>query len=134
MTEELSKFIDLSAALTGFGRIDLLSTGVGADYLELLRGSLDEGQLGELLDAWATVSASTDITKSIKDEIWDREQLGQIARNLVQLWYLGSWFAQPEFGVVSVAAYQEGMIWKALGARARGSKPPGFGAWSNPPS
>ena len=35
--------------------------------------------------------------------------------------------------VVSPAAYTEGLLWRAIGARPHGAKAPGYGSWAAPP-
>lgn len=65
----------------------------------------------------------------VRQRIFDDATLGPLARNLIQLWYLGQW----GFPVISAQAYQEGLVWKAIGAHPQGAKQQGFGTWSSPP-
>jgi hypothetical protein len=55
--------------------------------------------------------------------------LGPVARDLIVLWYCGSWRGE----VVSPEAYVAGLQWVAAGAHPIGARPQGFGAWSLSP-
>lgn len=65
-----------------------------------------------------------------------------LARSIVKLWYLGSWFpaAPPPPGgppvngnVVSANAYIGGLAWKAAQAHPMGYSQFTFGYWTSPP-
>jgi hypothetical protein len=51
------RFVEMSVLLTGFGRVELLGTGVTESYLRTLDAVLPEGVLDELLDAYGRLSA-----------------------------------------------------------------------------
>ena len=146
-TDQLDTFYKLSAALTGFEEIDLLGTGVGQEYLDELLRSAGEEHVKALL---AAAKKAGDSTAELQKTIWNDadERFGPLARNIVLLWYLGSWYplseswhkqyrpgfdAVPEH-VVSATAYQEALWAPAVGAHPRGAKPPGFGSWGKAPN
>lgn len=138
--EQLDTFYELSSALTGFEKIDLVGTGVGQEYFdELVRGT-GEKQVKALL---AGAKEAGNSAAALRKEIWDDKRFGPLARNIVLMWYTGSWYPlsnawhktnRPDFEpvpehVVSAFAYQEALWSPAIGAHPRGAKPPGFGSW-----
>jgi hypothetical protein len=69
-----------------------------------------------------------------------------VARAVIKLWYAGMWFGLPpewtdsfgaqtasEASTVTAASYQEGLLWRAIGANPPGAKAPGYGSWAQPP-
>jgi hypothetical protein len=69
-----------------------------------------------------------------------------VARNLILVWYCGTWTALPDgwreaYGtspldtdrVLSAEAYQAGLQWVAAGAHPAGALQQGYGAWSAEP-
>jgi hypothetical protein len=128
-------FLGVSARLTGFGRVTLLGTGMTDAYLQALDAVLPAGTLDELLAAGDGVS----------DQLED-PKLGPVARNLILLWYCGTWTALPDewraaYGtspldtnrVESPEAYQAGLQWVVAGAHPAGARQQGFGAWAVAP-
>jgi hypothetical protein len=128
------RFAVLSARLTGFGRVTLLGTGMTAEYLASLDAVVGAPLVDELLEA-------DDVDVLLQDA-----RLGPVARNLILLWYCGTWTALPEewraaYGtspldatrVASPEAYQAGLQWVVAGAHPAGARQQGFGAWSVAP-
>ena len=144
-------FIDLSVALTGFTRLDLLGTGVAQEYYDEVVGIVGEDICGYLWAASARAIEpegrdSDELEKAIRETILSDPKLGPVARNIIKMWYLGSWERLPEtwrgtYGdnvkgedhVVSGHAYKEGLVWVAMEAHPMGAKQPGYGTWSLPP-
>jgi hypothetical protein len=69
-----------------------------------------------------------------------------MARNIIKMWYTGNWAQLPQAWrnqhgagardvdhVISSQAYQEGLVWRAIGTHPQGAKQPGFGTWALPP-
>lgn len=130
-TNENEQFLDLSVALTGYSRVDLQGTGLVGEYWCELVSSAGEETSRELLDAWERVQRSTDaLEPALRREILSCPKLGPAARNLVKMWYLGQW---SDDHVVSGEAYQQGLVWDAIGAHPMAAKQQGFGTWSLPP-
>jgi hypothetical protein len=70
---------------------------------------------------------------------------GPLARNLIRMWYTGSWVAltdnywalgtlrDNQTRVLTTQTYIEGLMWKAIGAHPMAAKQMGFGSWALPP-
>jgi hypothetical protein len=143
MDTRLEKFLILSEHLTGFSRFRLLGTGVALEYLRALDQSLPDGISEDLLNVAARFESCSD-TEAAAAGIFDDPKLGPVARNLILLWYLGSWTALPadwhasygtsdteKTGVISPDAYQAGLQWEVIGAHPPGSRQQGFASWAN---
>lgn len=135
MRARLESFVELSEALTGFGRVQLLGTGMAEEYL----GAVDEAVPAPVLEE---LLAAADAAAVLEDE-----KLGPVARNVILLWYCGTWTALPDewraahgskaadtSRVVSAESYQAGLQWVAAGAHPIAARPQGYGAWSVPPT
>jgi hypothetical protein len=118
-------------------------------YLDTVEAATGQDVLDELLAAHQRLPArqggSTD-DALLRREILADAKLGPIARNIIKLWYIGTWYELPSawrelFGtreqdfthVVSPAAYTEGLLWPTIGANPNGAKAPGYGSWAQPP-
>lgn len=145
-------FLSLSVILTGFDRAELLGTGLIEEYYQQVVNVVGEAIGHEL---WAIAQnlikhTGADLDDMIRRELMASTKFGPIARNIIQLWYWGSWIEMPQiwrnqYGTnppnpqqyetrfTSPTAYQEGLIWKAMFTHPQGAKQPGFGSWSNPP-
>lgn len=148
---EFQDFLSLSATITGFTAFRLRGTGQAEPYFAALIDILGEATVAALLRAFRRVEAEAGADEAALDRllraaIFGDEQLGPIARNLIKLWYVGTWYQLPAawreaFGelegdttaVVSPAAYTEGLLWPTIGANPAGAKGPGYGTWSAPP-
>jgi len=149
--ERLTLFIALSADVTAFTAFELYGTGQADAYLSTVRDVVGEDILDELLAAYDRVRGEAPQKGSAKDDglrrdIFSDEKLGPIARNIIKLWYVGTWFELPRawtetFGareknvsfMVSPMSYTEGLLWPAIGANPSGAKAPGYGSWTGPP-
>jgi hypothetical protein len=136
----------LSAILTGFGRIELLGTGMVGEYLRTLDAILPAGLLDEFLAVPERLPQGADLEGAVTSQIIDDPKLGPLARNVILLWYCGTWTALPDAWraahgaspldtdhVVSAEAYQAGLQWVVAGAHPAGAQQQGFGAWSLAP-
>jgi hypothetical protein len=132
------RFLEVSSRLTGFGRVALLGTGMTDEYLQALDAVLPAGMLDELLDA----GERDDGVQALLEDA----RLGPVARNLILLWYCGTWTALPDdwraaYGtspldttrVQSAEAYLAGLQWVVAGAHPAGARQQGFGAWAVAP-
>lgn len=147
MQDRLETFLGLSTLLTGFSRLRLLGTGMARDYLHALDEILPRGFVDELLGVFERLPAGSDLEASVSAQLLNDAKLGPIARNIILLWYCGSWTQLPDawraqYGaaaedvrhVVSAKAYQAGLQWVVAGAHAAGGQQQGFGAWSLAPA
>jgi hypothetical protein len=146
MNKRLEPFLELSGVLTGFSRLQLLGTAMANEYLRTLDAVLPSGVLDEMLARYKQIPQGTDREDAVAAAILGDPKLGPVARNLILLWYCGSWTALPDAwhtaygasptntnGVVSAQAYQAGLQWALIGAHPPGSSQQGFGSWSVPP-
>jgi len=147
--DSLEQFLSLSVSLTGFDRAELLGTGLIEEYYQQLVSVVGEAISHELWTIAQNLTKHTgaDLDDMIRLELMGSSKFGPIARNIIQLWYWGSWIELPQiwrnqYGTnpqqyetrfTSPAAYQEGLIWKAMFTHPQGAKQPGFGSWSKPP-
>ncbi len=144
--DRAARFVGLSALLTGFGRVQLTGTGLDGAYLRVLDSALPAGVLDELLGAFGGLPEGAGREAAAGTAILGDPKLGPVARNIILLWYCGTWTALPDawraaYGsapldvsrVVSAEAYQGGLQWAAAGAHPAGARQQGFGAWSLPP-
>ena len=149
--DSLDQFLSLSVRLTGFDRAALLGTGLLEEYYRQIVGVIGEAISQELWGVARQLSAracenSAQLEVAIRRELMASPKLGPVARNIVQLWYWGAWIELPQawrdqYGTssedvthfTSAAAYQHGLIWKAMGTHPQGAQQPGFGSWSLKP-
>ncbi|HEY0510286.1 MAG TPA: hypothetical protein VGH73_00180 [Thermoanaerobaculia bacterium] len=145
---DLRTFIDLSVVLTGFSEVELLGTGMAALYYGTVRGAVGEGVMGDLLATFRAVShGGGDLETAMRTRILGDPRLGQVARNLITLWYVGNWYEMSQlwrdaYGispsdvtrVVSAESYQQGLMWAAGETHPQGAHQPGFGTWALPPA
>ena len=147
----LQDFLALSAIVTGFTTFRLLGTGQAESYLSTVIDVVGEDLVAELVGKFGRVrdeaEGDDDVMESLlRAHVFSDEKLGPIARNLIKLWYVGTWYQLPAawrdtFGartrdttfVVSPVAYTEGLLWPAVGANPPGAKGPGYGSWADPP-
>src|SRR4051794_23830548 len=150
-SDPLDDFLALSSALTGFSVFRLKGTGQAEPYLstatEIVGGAVVRG----LLSVFRRIAdkAGDDegaLERGIRRHILSDGKLGPVARNLIKLWYVGTWYVLPvewreSFSnggrdrtfVVSPDAYTEGLLWPAVGANPSGAKPLGYGMWAMAP-
>lgn len=150
-TDRRREFLALSATLTGFSVFRLEGTGQTDAYLGVLTDIVGEATVDALTAVHRCVvdAAGGDearLERGLRRELLSDAKLGPVARNLIKLWYVGTWHELPAawreaFGasardrtfVVSPEAYTEGLLWPAVGANPAGAKPFGYGMWAKPP-
>ena len=151
--EFMEYFLDFSVAITGFDKFHLYGTGQDSLYFSTIRDIVGGDMFGELLQTFhrLDVKAKTDndesvLTQGLRSDILGSEKFGPIARNIIKIWYVATWYQLPDqwrevFGakekdethVVSPQAYPEGLLWSAIGVNPPAAKAPGYGTWSEPP-
>jgi hypothetical protein len=146
--ETLKLFLDLSSHLSGFSETELLGTGMLETYYDEVNLIIGQREMGEFLSVYFDLKQEQgNIEQKIDCHIMSSSHYGPIARNIIRLWYIGSWKQLPSkwrntYGatsfdtdhVVSAEAYQEGLVWIAGGAHPMGAKQQGFGAWAIEPT
>jgi hypothetical protein len=147
----LDHFVTLSADLTAFTEFELRGTGQAQAYLAAVDRVVGPPLMDALLRAYQLVLDEPVIDIAGRDDslrrvIFSDELLGPIARNVIKLWYVGTWYEMPgewyegfaslEKNVtfmVSAAAYTDGLLWPAIGGSPPGAKAPGYGSWADEP-
>lgn len=149
MSDNLTRpqvFANMSAVLTGFlpsviaPQLDPI--GLNALYLETADAQAGATLVDQLL-AWFQ-SLDGQPPQQIADTLLattnpDPPQTAWLARSIVKMWYLGSWFPAeaPAPGqasnVVSANAYIGGLAWRAAQAHPMGYSELTFGYWASAP-
>jgi hypothetical protein len=147
----LEDFLDLSVDLTAFAETDLRGTGLAGQYLAKVRAACTDAVVADLFAAHraARAEAAGDpagLDRALRHRMFSDDRLGPVARAVIKLWYAGMWYGLPpewtdafgaqaaaEASAVTAASYQEGLLWRAIGANPPGAKAPGYGSWAEPP-
>lgn len=137
-SELMKYFLDFSVEVTGFSLFDLQGTGQVDLYFETIWGVIGGEMFKELLQ---TFNSDQNVEKILASP-----KLGQIARNIIKLWYIATWEQLPsvwreQFGttlndstfIASPYAYTEGLLWPTIGMNPPAAKAPGYATWSEPP-
>jgi hypothetical protein len=150
--EPLAQFLALSVVLTGFERVDLQGTGLLSTYYQTLTSIVRPEICEDLLKRASAIIEhlrhdETALEAAIRREILASPELGPLATNIIQMWYVGSWIQLPlawssQFGtspldvtkVISAEAYKQSLIYSVIQAHPPGARQPGFGSWSRPPA
>ena len=144
----LDSFVAFSEAATGFSAVRLRGTGHAELYRSTVEGVAGAEVLDALLDVWERVqdTEGAELDSRLGGEVFDDPRLGPVARNIIKLWYVGTWYELPpewwdSYGgrgqnamfTASASAYTEGLLWPAMGANPPGAKAPGYASWTGPP-
>lgn len=134
---DLDRFVRLSSALTGVAATQLKPAldpiGIADQYLATLRRSIDPKILQSLLAAVPEAPVATiDVAYLLDDPT-----LGPIARSIIKLWLLGSWYdplnPSSAVRVVSAQAYKESLVWRVMQSHPMGYSMFSFGYWAEEP-
>jgi hypothetical protein len=143
-------FLALSALLTGFQEIELQGTGLVAMHLKTLILKVGEKTTQELLEGARQALGESDPASAIRNGLWKSPKLGPVIQNLIPLWYVGSWSPMPRQWqeqyywdhpdlntspewVSAPQSYEEALVWRVIFAHPPGTRPTGFGSWSDAP-
>lgn len=137
----LDQFVNLSSVLTGYDRVELFGTGMAETYYRVITDLYQGTVLRLLFEAKAIFEVygeeHADFENQIRARILQGIEFGQVAKNIIQLWYMGSItnFNDPAgtTNIISSDAYVNSLIWQAAGSHPAGAKYPGFGSWSLEP-
>lgn len=159
---EMMSFLVLSAALTGVsiqtlapefsrGSGDILSADPGVDpinikdvYLTWIKGNAPRSRFATLLRiAQDNRQSPDDIVRKVSSS---DDNVKFLARSIVLLWYLGSWYEPADLRevlpgqsvfipsqVVCAKAYTQALVWQIAGAHPMGYSNLQFGYWSRYP-
>ena len=144
-------FLQLSETLTAFTSFQLQATGEAESYYNTVQDVVGEAIFKELLLTFEKIQTDTgdsgpNFDEALRHQILSNEKLGPIARNIIKMWFVGTWYQLPTYWlekygvssengtfVVSPNAYKEGLLWPTIGAHPTGAKAPGYGTWTAPP-
>lgn len=169
---DLKSFLTLSSALTGIARDKLAPPtdplpDFKAQYFKRASGMADESQgiksdskraadFARLLKIAKDANLPAAPTEVIKQEDVDKlakqivqagDDVKYLARSIVLMWYVGSWYEPAELKrlatpnavpfvtheVISPAAYTAGWVWRVAQAHPMGYSDMQFGYWTHPP-
>jgi hypothetical protein len=151
-TQKFEDFLGLSVALTGFSSFNLQGTGQASPYCSTILDIVGEPIFFELLSTFRDLETKAKgddaaLAECLRQDIFSSDKLGPIARNIIKLWYVGTWYQLPDswrdaFGVrekditfvVSAVAFTEGLLWPTLGVNPPAAKAQGYGTWGQKPS
>lgn len=138
-------FLEVSECLTGFSRVELLATGMARDYEAALRKVYGDDVVAQLLrEVRAVIKKAGDdeakLEKLMTARVFnDDTMLCAPAKNLVQMWYLGTYTDYTNMTpivifkpttVVSAEAYRQSLVLRDNGSHPMGAKQPGYGSWA----
>ena len=136
---DVTRLYAASAVLTGYDEMALRGTGLGPTYLETITDSLWAPQLDALLTKTLEIGRASagpmECAEALKETILGDPETGPLARNVVILWFLGTWAdteetletgKNPPRRTVSDRAYTEGLVWNDMGAHPQAAKWPGW--------
>jgi hypothetical protein len=162
---DMLAFLVLSAALTGVdiqtlapefsrGSGDILSADPGTDPINVKNAYFDWIKTHGTPSSFANLLQIAKDNRSSQNDIIAKvnasgDDTKFLARSIVLLWYLGSWYkpddlqkanASPESvegpipqEVLSAKAYTQGLVWQIVGAHPMGYSNLQFGYWSRDP-
>lgn len=144
---DLKTFLEFSTVVTGYQEFELRGAGVAELYYTTVASIVGEAVVFELLEAFRALPSDPDaLDKALRATILSDEKLGPVARNIIKLWFIGTWYQLPSnwraaFGVSELDrdfipapnAYVEGLLWPTIGAHPPGAKAPGYGTWTEAP-
>lgn len=148
---EFEDFLQFSAVLTDFSEFQLLGTGQAELYFSTVVRIAGKSVVSDMLQAFRRIESDAkgdpaQLETRLRAAIFSDERLGPVARNLIKLWYIGTWYQLPgawheRFGLAgddktfipSPSSYVEGLLWTAIGAHPPGAKAPGYATWTGPP-
>ncbi|HLM67567.1 MAG TPA: hypothetical protein VK358_08580 [Longimicrobium sp.] len=146
----VTSFGRLSAVLTGFPleRVApaLDPIGLPAQFLAWVTDRMGQPAVQQLLAVYDGIDQQTGGNLAqqgppVQAKILADATLGPLARRIMRLWYLGTWYdTEPPAGpfptgqVVSMNAYTGGLAWDAMQAHPMGYSEMHYGYWSDVPA
>ncbi|BDD04689.1 hypothetical protein [Aureibacter tunicatorum] len=144
---QLDLFLDFSEKLTAFDDYTLNGTGQVEEYYFHINQIIGDDIMKKLLDQFQSIKDQADFEQSLRAEILSCELLGPVTRNIIKLWFTGTWYQLPKKWmekysindldktyVISSRSYVEGLMWPTIGTHPMGAKGPGYGTWTEAPN
>lgn len=151
----LKSFVGLSSILTGYFPNQLAPTidpiGLAPQYLNWMLQKAESQIFLQTLSVYENINSQFPLspdgqgpdpnrnkqTQSVQQQILSDPDMGAIARRIIRLWYLATWYTnEPPDGageVVSMNAYTKSLAWDAFFAHPMGYSEEHFGYWATPP-
>lgn len=137
-------FIDLSALLTGYLAAELAPAidpvGLAKEYFGTLQRKADSQSFLQTLSTFQNITENfppEEQAAEVEQQILNDEAMGNIARRILRLWFLSTWYTDEPPGfdgeVVSMDAYTLGRAWETFQAHPMGYSELDFGYWADPP-
>jgi arsenate reductase-like glutaredoxin family protein len=136
-------FLDISVFLTGFGRNELLATGMHETYYYTIMKEPDQDNVRAFFNKAESLMKKygkdeKKLIKEIANELIPESQYQELAKRIILLWYTGIWTTfHPTITKVSEMvcpeAYEQGLIWAAAETHPAGARQPGYDSWSKRP-
>ena len=142
-------FLKVSECLTGFSHVELLATGMAETYYAQLQSVYGEDVVALVIAEVSAVIAEAGGDEAKLEQLMlarvfdDSTVLCAPAKNLAQMWYLGTMidYTDPtpfvvfkRTTVVSAEAYRESLVLRDVGSHPAGAKQPGYGSWALGPT
>ena len=136
----IQTFIELSETLTGHGNLARKRDGdksLAESYYILIESAFHGQRLSKLLSTFGSLKGEGNSRlKEIDERIMRDEELGEIAREIVMLWYM-SGFRPPnetrDTAPQTPEQYFQGLFWPTIRAHPLGLSGGYFGYWKYPP-
>jgi hypothetical protein len=144
----LDEFVDVSSELCGLSPFTLRGTGFAEGYYRTVVDIVGQDVMDRLLAGFAHLPVNDTAAReeALRVTILADAELGPVARNIIKLWYVSTWFELPAawketFGAFGsdrtyipfTYAYPESLLFPAIGSHPAGAKPQGYGSWTEPP-
>ena len=142
---QMAQFVAMSVILTGF-EASVIAPGLDPidlkkQYLDVLN-TYDAALTAQLLAEFVELASKGLTNQQIADALVETtagtnpSPVGALARAVILLWYLGSFYPPNKPGssqVVSANAYIGGLAWRVAQSKAMGYSEYSFGYWASPP-
>lgn len=145
--QTFNNFVGLSSILTGYPQDviapEIDNTGLASEYLNWMLQHADSQTFQQTLSVYQSIAAQFPLSEQpqqVEQQILLDPNMGNIARRMLRLWYLSTWYASepPDLNlggqVVSMNAYTLGLAWDAAQAHPMGYSEERFGYWAVAPS
>lgn len=137
-------FVGLSALLTGYLPSQLAPAidpvGLALDYFGTMQRKADSQSFLQTLSTFQNIAENfppEEQAAEVEQQILNDEAMGNIARRILRLWFLSTWYTDEPPGfdgeVVSMDAYTLGKAWDTFQAHPMGYSELAFGYWAAPP-
>jgi hypothetical protein len=153
---DIDAFVELSAALTGIRKEKLApatdSIGIKQDYFNWVNEKEPAAFASLLNIAKRRIAENKDTApQAMIEELRTNNTTNFLARSIVLMWYLGSWYAPDDLKkladsrssptpvfirhtVISPKAYSQGWVWRVAQAHPMGYSDMQFGYWARDPA